>query len=386
MTLPATFSNNTSPTGLQLDQTLAAVAAMGLTSGVITGTANALTLTPNANQPTVAAYVNNARFDFTATGNSTLPVTLQINALAPLPVYLPGGVQAGSGSITSGSYYEVVFLQALNSGGGGFQIASAVPAASAVPVAIASSRGLLVTNNGAVPNTKINVTASQAVLTTTSGTPIFVSAPSVVIDLTTTGANGMDVGARPTSGWVYCYLVSTGSVTAGLATITAPSAGNPAMPGGYSYLLYVGAMFCDGSQNLLRSRQLGKRAQYQVTAASNTTGLPQLITGLFGSPTVPTLPPIAIAGFVPLTAGRIALSILFGGSNVAFIVAPNNNYGGLASSSSYTPGAFQINSAASANIQMTIDLVLESAFVYYAASDSGGVLSCLGWEDYFVNA
>ncbi len=107
-----------------------------------------------------------------------------------------------------------------------------------------------ITNNSGTPNTKIDITAGTSVLVTTAGLPKFLSSVAVTIDLTTTGANGMDTGSRPTSGWVYTYVISNGSVTAGLATATSPTAGSPSYPSGYIYAAYAGAMYCDGSQNL----------------------------------------------------------------------------------------------------------------------------------------
>ena len=387
MSLPTTFANNTSPTGLQLDNDLLAVAAMGITNCTAVGT-NTITLTLQANQPAVGAYVNNTRFDFVAVATSSGSVTLQVGSLSPLPVYKPGGSQAGSGDIVNGSYYEIVFLQALNSGVGGFQIASALPASAVTPVAGGSVRGLAIINNVVTPNTKVTIAATNAVLVTSAGSPLFVASVGVVIDLTTTGANGMDTGARPTSGWVYLYIISNGSVTAGLATATSPTAGTPTMPGGYSYLVYVGAMFCDGSQNLMRTRQLGKNAQYVVTSATNTAALPAIISGSSGSITVPTFTAAAITGFVPLSAGEVSLAL----SGLAFnstgaVSAPNNSYGAYNSATNPPPLVLFSNAAASSNqVSQMGKLVLESTNVYYASNAASGLLQCAGWTDYYVNA
>lgn len=377
MTLPTAFANNTSPTGVQLDNDLLAVAAMGITVGTVVGT-NTLTFTPGANQPAVGAYVNNSRFDFVAVATSTGAVTLQVNALSPLPVYKPGGSQATTGDVVNGSYYEVVFLQALNTGVGGFQIASSLPSASVSPVDVGSVKGLLVTNNGSTPNTKINVTGASAVLATTAGSPVFVASPSVTIDLTTTGANGMDTGSRPTSGWVYCYLISTGSVTAGLATATSPTSGGPTMPGGYSYRTYVGAMFCDGSQNLMRTRQLGREATYVVTPATNTTNNPSIASGIATST-------VALTSLAPLTAATVDVIVGVTSTNgITLFVGPSSNYTvgtGAVPFISYTSGG-------TGAITTTVvgRIVLEAYSVYYSSSASHGYANLKGWTDYYVNA
>ena len=273
MTLPNTFANETSPGMIELDQNFSAVAGMATWNATATGT-NVIALTTTSNQPAVSAYTDRQRFQFIGPNNSTGSVTVAVNSLAALPLYLPSGTQAASGDVASGAPYIVIYLAALNSGGGGFQIVSAVPASGTAPAGLAVSRGLKIINNASTPNTKIDITALQASLVTTGGVQKFIASPSVTIDLTTTGANGMDTGARPTSGWVYCYLISNGSVTAGLACATSPSAGNPIFPGGYTYYGYVGAMYCDASQNLMRTRQNGKyRPTYNVTTATNTAAL-----------------------------------------------------------------------------------------------------------------
>lgn len=394
MALPNTFANETSPNMQELDQNFAAVAAMGKWATTATGT-NSVTLTPTADQPAVAAYTNGQKFSFAAANNSTGSVTLQVNSIGLLPLYTPSGVQAGSGTLASGSYYEIVYLSALNTGAGGFQIVSALPSSVVAPLALAMFRGLVVANNGAVPSTKIDVTANQALMATTGGTPIRDTSVSVTIDLTTTGANGMDTGARPTSGWVYVYLISTGSVTAGLASITSPTAGGPTMPGGYSYAGYVGAMYCDGSQNLLRSVQNGRFAQYKVVASTNTAVLPNIANGSAGSysATSPTLAAVTVRGngaFVPLTAGGISLNVYNvwkNGTPSNVLVAPSTAYGGtnngpIGSAGQVFPAFI---SASSSIVGFAFSMVLEGTDIAWCSSASAAMM-CSGWTDTYVNA
>jgi hypothetical protein len=388
MTLPYAFSNNTSPTGGQLDADLFAVAALGILDGTVTGT-NAITFTQNSNQPVVSVYTNSQKFAFTAVANSTSSVTFQVAALAALPLYLPTGVQAGNGSISNGSYYVVVYLSALNTGAGGFLIISSIPASGVAPVLLGSAQGLLVKNDGSVPNTSVDITAKQAILQTTGGTPLILTggtAPNVVVDLTTTGANGMSSdGARPTSGWVYLYLISTGSVTAGLGCITSPTSALPTFPGGYSYYLYVGAMFCDGSRNLMRTRQQGKRSQYVLTAASNTSSYPTIASGSSGTINSTTFvgTSTSVAAMVPATAGRISGNCYQQVGGAFTGVNPNNNCSGYGTTS---PPLWCVQTAVGTySVVVTTEFELESTTVYYASS-SGGWALCTGWEDYYVNA
>lgn len=389
MALPYSFSNNTSPTGGQLDSDLAAIAAMGVISGVVTGT-NALVFTPNSNQPAVTVYVNYSLFSFIAAANSTNSVTLQVGSLSPLNVYKPGGSQAGNGDLSSGAPYLAMFLSSLNSGAGGFQIISSLPASAATPVSLGSARDLYIVNNSGTPNTKIDITATAATLVTSGGTPIFIASPSVTIDLTTTGANGMDVGSRPTSGWVYLYLISNGSVTAGLASATSPTSGGPTYPSGYIYSYFAGAMYCDGSQNLKRIKQYGNRAWYSLVASTNTAIPPNIVNGAGGtfSTTSPTLTTASVTGVVPLTASAIVIGVTngYGGGTLGnVIVAPNTAWGGTNNGPEGSAGnvyPVYLPNANHGNIQATMQL--ESTNIAYATANSGAGISCLGWIDNWV--
>ncbi len=381
MALPNTFANQTSPNMQELDQNDAALGAMGTTHCTATGT-NTITLSPLSNQPTVAAYTNQQIFDFAAAASSNGPVTVQVGSLASLPLYLIGGAQAASGDITISTPYLIQYLSTLNTGGGGFQILSAVPSSAAVAQSNGMVHGLLMFNNSGTPNTKIDITAGYSLLTTTGGTPKFLSSVSVTIDLTTTGANGMDTGARPTSGWVYCYIINNGSVTAGLATATSPTAGLPSpFPGGYSNFAYVGAMRCDGSQNLLRTRQQGRAVGYTVVTATNTPALPSMITGAQTFWTA-----VAVASFIPLTAGEIklCLGLSVAGSAGTAAAAPNNSYGTSTGTTTNAPplAAGTNLNANTLDSRMYGQFALESTNVYYGATTvSTSFLNCVGWVD-----
>lgn len=394
MALPNTFANQTSVNMQEFDQNYLAVANMGKWGTTATGT-NSITLTPTANQPDVGAYANGQKFSFTAPNNSTGAVSLQVNAIGLLPLYAPSGAQAGSGTLASGSYYEIVYLSALNTGAGGFLIVSALPSSVVAPLALASARGLVVTNNGAVPSTKIDITANQLLSVTTGGTPDFKTGVSVTIDLTTTGANGMDTGARPTSGWVYAYLISTGSVVAGLASATSPTAGGPTMPGGYSYAFYAGAMYCDGSQNLLRSRQTGRTPQYRLVPSTNTAIPPTIDSGAKGSFSItsPTLVAVTVQGngfVVPLTAGAITVAVSPVATNATasnVLVAPNTDWGGTNNGPNGSAGqVYPIFLSNGTTASVSARLGLEAATIAWCSSGAGGKLVCLGWDDYYVNA
>ena len=255
-------------------------------------------------------------------------------------------------------------------------------------IVISSATGLKIVNNPGTPSTKINITAVSAAMANAAGTSVVQKGASVTIDLTTgtstSTANGMDGEARGTSAWVYLYLINNGTTTAGLATLTSPLSAGPTLPAGYTYSLYVGAMRVDGSGNLMQTIQYGKDAQYVVTAATNTAALPQLASGAAGSVSVPTWVSVAMGAFVPPTASVARIVAESNGAAATpspVIVAPNNSYGVAASANS---PPFSVTATATEN--QFGNITLESTNIYWASTNNGGAIGCVGWTDYCVAA
>ncbi len=389
MTLPVIFGPETAAQMSQLDTNFAAVGALTTIQCTATGT-NSLVLTPAANQPAVAGYglPNPLKFGFPAAATSTGAVSLEIGSLGNLPVYTINGVQATSGTLVSGNYYEVTYTTGAiyNSGNGAWVLSSYQPSTGLVVVAGSAIHGLKMTNNAGTPNTKIDFSFQQACLVNATGTPAYLGILSATIDLTTgtvaSAANGMDGESRPASGWVYLYAISTGSGMAGLGTLTSPLAGPPTLPAGYSYYAFVGAMYCDGSSNLLRTRQLGNDTQYVVGPATNTANMPQLTTGTtVGSTSIPTWVAVPLGSFVPPTAGTLKFSFSSQTTGGTTIIAPNNSYGSATSTSNPPPVVGQTVSG-QAGIAFTNSFILESTNIYWANGGQTTSIWALAWTDY----
>jgi hypothetical protein len=198
----------------------------------------------------------------------------------------------------------------------------------------------------------------------------------------------MDTGARPTSGWVYMYVISNGSVTASLGCATSPTSAGPSMPGGYTYAAYAGAMWLDGSQNLFRQRQRSRRTQYVVTAATNTTVPPVIANGTAGtwSATNPTLAAVSVTSVVPLTAGVVFIVNTMkyhAGSAAHILAAPNTSWGGTGNgpAGSNNQGWPVSTDTAAPNQLSMASFILEATTVAWASDAAGGAISGFGWED-----
>src|SRR5579872_747885 len=115
MALPFIFA--TQPTGnvpaSDLDTNYNAVGALGIFRCTAAGT-NSITLTPIANQPTIAAYTNNLGFWFVAAATSTSTVNIQVGSFASLPLYDKSGNAAGAGSLIANYLYVAYYISSLN--------------------------------------------------------------------------------------------------------------------------------------------------------------------------------------------------------------------------------------------------------------------------------
>lgn len=383
MALPVTFGPQTTVSLGQLAQNFNALGALTVIQCSSSGT-NAIVLTPAANAPAINAYglPNPVKFGFLAPASTSGAVTLEVGALGFFPVYTTNGVQATSGTLIVGNYYEVTYTTgAIYNAGNGAWVLSAYQAATGVTaIAAAKIEKLAFVNNTGTPTTKIDVSFGRSCLVSAVGAPAFVASGSFTIDLTTgtvtSTANGMDGTARPTSGWVYLYAISTGSGSSGLGSATSPISGPPSLPAGYSFYAYLGAMRCDGSSNLLASFQRGNTAQYSPQAAGNTTVFPSILSASAG---IVQWTATSVAAFFPITASEAAISVysdLQVGGEMA--IAANNTGATPATSGFY----YNVDSSQSSSIPIKIQLQSQNIYL----SVTGGVdlykVFALGWTDY----
>jgi hypothetical protein len=132
MALPYTFAALGAPPNppvpmSALDQNFAALGITTITPVTATGS-NAIQLTQSVGAPgaAVTQYNNEQIFSFVAASTSTGLVTAQVQTFGFKNVYLDaaGTTQASTGAITAGTYYQLKYWSAFNSGVGGFQIIS----------------------------------------------------------------------------------------------------------------------------------------------------------------------------------------------------------------------------------------------------------------------
>lgn len=241
------------------------------------------------------------------------------------------------------------------------------------PSPMSGAQGLIINNDAGTPNTNININLDQAVMINPTGNvPLYAGTTSVLVNCTTVGAGGLDVGSLIAGTWYYVYLISTGGTTVGLVS-SSPTA--PIMPTGYIYRVRLGAMRTDGSANFLRTRQQGSHAEY-INGA---------VTMITGSNTAWTA--IAVGAFVPPTATQIkgVMSGVLMGNNTTVSVAPSNGYPtGSIGSATTTPLSITNATGAANGISFSgiFEFNLQSTNIYYGSNSGGAAtIATMGWTD-----
>lgn len=267
-------------------------------------------------------------------------------------------------------------------GSGNWQVLSYTKASGAGIVAITplcGATGFTLANSSGTPNTLIDTAADRAVMLNSSGNSFTATSISASINTATNGAvNTLDTGSLTTSTWYNFFLISNGTTTGGLASLSATA---PTLPSGYTYFCRLGAMRTDGSSNFYRTSQKGRDTVYTVVAGSNVALLPAIQSGATGTCTTGNYTSFAVAAFVPPTATQINLTVTNeynGGAVSGVCLAPANVYG---ATNSTNPAPVAFDAAATARMHVMATLQLLSTNIFFTSSGSGGGLQAVGWRD-----
>lgn len=169
-------------------------------------------------------------------------------------------------------------------------------------------KNLIVKRNASNPTYQVDIDADELILTNTSYAAYMATAVNLTADISVSGANGLDTGTESANAWYYLWVISTGTVDAGLISASATS---PTLPSGYTYKALVGAVY-NSSGNFVAFYQRDKSCS-QATSSLLSSGTETSATAL----TVTYVPSIAkwIGGYVSLAAGA-------GVSNLTATIGP----------------------------------------------------------------
>lgn len=118
----------------------------------------------------------------------------------------------------------------------------------------AVSRSLSIQNNATNPTYQVDIDATSITLVNSTGDVSKVSSVNLTVDITASGADGLDTSTEANSTWYHLWVIYNGSTTAGLLSTSATA---PTMPGGYTYKGYVGAIYNTSGGDFIILRQVG---------------------------------------------------------------------------------------------------------------------------------
>lgn len=349
-------------------------------AGISAGTPNVITVVDPGFNATDGSIIN-----FTAVSSNTGPATLNpsgFGAISILKDTTGGPVSLTGGEIVQNNPISLIFRSMDNA----FHLLNtAIPSASGATAPLCGAIGLSIANSGVTPNSVVTLSADQVVMQTANGLTMNRSSVSLPAINTTTGnvtaaANGMDGEAPGTNNWLYVYAIDNGAAPAGLLSLSATA---PTMPSGYTFRCRLGAVRVDGSGNLYRLKQLGRRAQYVTTPATNTVNFIGLSLGAVGSncnTATPTLVMTSAAVAVPPTAFAADLVLMNqynAQPNALVAVSSNINVAGV---SSTNPPLFVIDQGTP--VSQFVSVPMETAQQFALCSGAGGgAVYVAGWVD-----
>lgn len=97
---------------------------------------------------------------------------------------------------------------------------------------------------------------------------------NIAVDISASGANGLDTGVEASSTWYYLYVIGDSTDVNPVAGLLSLSPTAPTLPGGYDVFRRVGAAYNDGSSNLVRAFQKGHWLLYEDQGTAVSTGDP----------------------------------------------------------------------------------------------------------------
>ena len=182
-------------------------------------------------------------------------------------------------------------------------------------------QGLTGAPNNGTPLTQYDLNATVVTLWQSSTKQILIVVPAGVItnNISTSGptANGRDQSsAFSASTWIYLYYIYNGATLATISSASAPATG-PTLPSGYTHWAFAGALFLNGSTQIVPLRMRGAKRYYVPGVA--LPGSPFTATAETAISLTTLIPPTAIDVLIFATTNLITTDGS-GQVNVSFAV------------------------------------------------------------------
>lgn len=254
--------------------------------GIDSGAANALIVTLD---PAPTAYVDGMVVSCSVAVTVNGAATINVNGLGARGIKKGSGVDLVGGDLRAGQRITLIYDSALAA----FRLVS--PLAFTTVSVTAAGRNVVVKSNAGTPNSKVDIAADELVLKDSNANAMLVAVNLAGIDITASGANGLDTGAEAVSTWYYMWVIFN-ATTPAVAGLLSASSSAPTLPAGYTHKALVGAVRNDAGSNFVKFWGSGKtvwqaeQAVITATAAAAPATYENLALTAF-------VPPIAKAVF-----------------------------------------------------------------------------------------
>lgn len=196
--------------------------------------------------PPLDAYITGMPITFKATYANTGPSTINVNELGAKTIKKNGGEDLSIGDILAGQILAVVY------DGTNFQLMKA----GAVAPVRDTVRNLVMANNSTNPAYQVDINVDEVILQDGDGNPARMNL-SMTIDLTVSGAGGLDTGSEAVSTWYHIWAIMKRDGTK--SAIFSAHATAPTLPSGFVYKAYLGACYNASNGNIVWFKQRDRR-------------------------------------------------------------------------------------------------------------------------------
>jgi hypothetical protein len=130
-----------------------------------------------------------------------------------------------------------------------------------------AARGLTIANNPANPGQQISINIIEIILEDANYQPLWIKGVSLTADLAHVGLNGLDAGTVTADSWYYVWLIA--KQAGDNAALLSLSSDNPALPRGFTFKAFIGAVQTDSNSKLYGFSQIGHAVARNAIAVLN---------------------------------------------------------------------------------------------------------------------
>jgi hypothetical protein len=231
-----------------------------------------------------------------------------------------------------------------------------------------TSRGLLISNTS---DEVVSVAADEAILQDSTGAGLTAASVSLSIDITNSGAYGLDTGSEATSTWYYIWLIGNSTTHAGLLSVNSTT---PTLPSGFTYKGLFGAVYNDSGDDFDAFKQTESLVTIPLTSVASAGDF--LTTPSWGSKDISVTVPFTAKKIKGIIAGTLVSPGIYAAQYGVTMAADSSGIGEV--------GVYGFDASNTLEVASTVTMpILTNSVVWLQENLNGGTnarLKISGWE------